>query len=358
MKSRARSMDSLRSVAILLVILAHTVLSYGAPEHLAPLQLGGTGVDLFFVLSGWLLGGLLFREAAKNGRIDIKRFWMRRWMRTLPAYYAVLFVSIGQRYLTRENVAFPWEFLVFFQNYDAPIKFFSVSWSLCVEEQFYLLIAPLLGLLTRTSRRTTTVCLLSLLLLPFVFRELLWYRSYYETHVRLDCCVAGVFLAHVHHQYKHLWARLTGLAPHMAVAALLAYGLFFVARYNRAWGIPDPDKLLLAVIFGAFVLVANASDLWRDRLYFPGAYYIATRSYALYLLHPEVLALLRRFGTGIPFVPYFAIAVVGSLTISEVLYRCVEKPTMDSRERFAFSRSGKKDTRQDTHVRTPVETFQ
>ena len=134
MDTRYRSMDLLRAIAITLVILAHSVFSYGAPEHLAPLQFGGTGVDLFFVLSGWLLGGLLFKEAEKNGNIDIKRFWIRRWMRTFPAYYAVLIIQVSQRYLTKDDVDFPWEYFVFVQNYSYPLDFFFFFWSLSVEE--------------------------------------------------------------------------------------------------------------------------------------------------------------------------------------------------------------------------------
>jgi len=339
MDRRYRSMDLLRAVAILLVILAHSILSYGAPAQIAPLQLGGTGVDLFFVLSGWLLGGLLFKEVEKTGKIDIRKFWIRRWMRTLPAYYAVLVLSIAQRYLTRDNVDFPWEYFVFVQNYDFPLSLLSVSWSLCVEEQFYLLIAPLLGLLAFFERRTTTITLLILLFLPFVFRQLDWYGHIKETHVRLDCCVAGVFLAHIYHQYRAMWLKVAGFAPQLAIGGVSLYILFFVARYFPQLGLKDPDKLVLAVIFGTWVMLANASSRWTERLYVPGTYYIATRSYALYLLHPEVLAILKKFFLGMPFPVYLVLAVVGSLMIAEILYRFVEKPIMDARESFGLSSS-------------------
>lgn len=337
MDKRYRSMDLLRSIAILMVILAHTILSYGAPSHLAPLQLGGTGVDLFFVLSGWLLGSLLFKEAAKNGEINVKRFWVRRWMRTLPAYYVVLVLSVCQRYLTKDGVEFPWEYFVFLQNYDYPLYFFSISWSLCVEEQFYLLIAPLLAFLTVMNKRMTTITLLILLLLPLFFRTMGWYDHSNETHVRLDCCVAGVFLAHIYHQYRSLWLKISRFAPQIAVISILFYLSFFVARYYPQLGITDPDNLVLAVIFASWVMLANTNSQWSEKLYLPGAYYIATRSYSLYLLHPEILALLKRFLSHVPFALYLVLAIVGSLIISEILYRFVEKPIMDSRERFTFS---------------------
>ena len=343
MEKRFRSLDLLRAVAILLVILAHTVLSYGAPKYLAPLQFGGTGVDLFFVLSGWLLGSLLFREAERDGGIDVRRFWARRWMRTLPAYYVVLFFTIGQRYLTKENVEFPWEYLFFLQNYDFPLSFFTVSWSLCVEEQFYLVIAPLLAVLTCLTRRVTTVILLIMLFTPFLFRHMGWYwNSTLETHVSIDGCVAGVFLAHIHHQYQTVWNRIATYAPHLAVASVLCYLLFFVGRYYPSLGIRDPDKLVLAVLFASWVMAANVNSKWINGLYVPGAYYIATRSYALYLLHPDILALLRRFLGPVPFAVYFLLALTGSLLLAEILYRCIEKPVMDAREKFSFSSGNKR----------------
>lgn len=340
MDKRYRSMDFLRSIAIVLVILAHTILSYGAPSLLAPLQLGGTGVDLFFVLSGWLLGGQLFKESERRGRIDVKRFWVRRWMRTLPAYFAILSVSIAQRYLTKDDVEFPWQYMLFVQNYQDSMEFFAISWSLCVEEQFYLLIAPLLALLCLTNRGTTTATLVVLLALPVIFRVNGWYDSMYQTHVRLDCCVAGVLLAQVKHQYKDVWGHLGRHASALMIGSVALYLMFYVARYFPEIGLTgNPDPLLLAFIFGAFVLFANSSDQNRERFYIPGSNYIATRSYALYLLHPEILAILNRFFLELNFVLYFALAMLGSIIVSEVLYRIVEKPFMDMRERFSFSRS-------------------
>ena len=338
MNTRYRSMDFLRTIAILLVLLAHTILSYGAPAHLAPLQLGGIGVDLFFVLSGWLLGGALIRESNREGIINIKRFWVRRWMRTLPAYYAVLIFSVGQRLITKDNVTFPTEYFIFTQNYHFPLEFFSISWSLAVEEQFYLIIAPLIAFLTTKKKMYSTVILLILLIIPFIFRELNLYSNPKETHVRIDGCVFGVLLAHIYYTYPAVWKRASTKAVIISVIASLAFVFFFVARYFPEWGVQDPDKLLLAFIFGSWVLLANSSKKWSELLYVPGAYYIATRSYSIYLLHPEVLALMKRIPIELPFVIYFGITLLGSLIVAEFLYRLVEKPLMDYRDRWSTSR--------------------
>ncbi len=338
MVKRYRSMDLLRAVAILMVLLAHAVFTYGAPISLAPLQLGGNGVDLFFVLSGWLLGGQLFKESLSRRTIDVKRFWMRRWMRTFPAYFVVLIILVLQRYLTKENVDFPWQYFIFIQNYYFPLDFFSISWSLGVEEQFYLFVALLLSILTRTRKEIVTVILFIILLLPFVFRELDYYSNPKETHVRLDCCVMGVFLAHIFYQYRPLWDKAVKFAPAIAILALVLYIGFYIARYFPELEISDPDKLLLAVIFGSWVVLSNASNYWSDMLYFPGANYIATRSYSLYLVHPEILAIQKRVMLDFPFLAFYAVTVVGGLLLAELLYRFVEQPVMNSRENFSFSK--------------------
>lgn len=338
MTHRILSMDLLRAAAIMLVLVGHVVLSYGAPSHLAFLQFGGTGVDLFFVLSGWLLGCQLFKELKKYNRVDIQKFWTRRWMRTIPAYYAVLFFSVLQQYITKENVSFPWEYFVFTQNYFYPLDFFSISWSLAVEEQFYLAIAPLVAFSAVLKPQKRTFILIGVLILPFIFRELGWHNNYQETHVRWDGCVMGVLLAHLYYTYPSFWKKLTHIAPSLALIALMAYIYNFYAHWDHNLPFRNPDKLLLAFMFGSWVLLANSDKAWARNLFFPGAQYIATRSYAMYLLHPEALALLNKVMPSAPFIIYLGLTLIITLILSELLYRIVEKPSMDIREKFTISR--------------------
>jgi len=251
-------MDFLRAIAILSVMLAHTVLSYGAPESLSMLQFGGTGVDLFFVLSGWLLGGQLFKELNRSQSIDVKRFWIRRWMRTLPAYYAVLCLTIVQLYLTKNNFSFPFAYLFFLQNYDAPLHFFSISWSLCVEEQFYLCVAPLLLFSRKLGKHPTTLLLVLLLIMPEVFRQLEWYGHKNETHVRLDGCVMGVMLANLKYNYVRGWQWLTKHITPIFVFSVFYYLFTYYAKTNSALTFLIPGKFILACMFGIWVVFANA----------------------------------------------------------------------------------------------------
>ena len=339
MQNRNVSLDLLRAIAILMVFIGHTLLSYGSPSHLSPLQFGGTGVDLFFVLSGWLIGYQLFKELNKFNNIDIKRFWIRRWMRTLPAYYAVLFFTVAQQYLTKANFSFPIEYLFFLQNYDHPINLFTVSWSLCVEEQFYLLIAPLVVLLTKTNRHNRTAILVVLMLLPSLFRELNLYESLKETHVRWDCCVMGVLLANICYSYPNFWKKLLSVGPKAALIALIIYLSFYYFRWNPNELISDPSKLLLAFIFGTWILWANASHISFNKPSNAIIYYISTRSYAIYLLHPDALAVCKRLLIDQHFSLYIITAFIISCVAAEVLYRCIENPIMNIRSKFSFSNS-------------------
>lgn len=341
MHSRVLRLDLLRAFAITTVFVAHTVLSYGAPDSLAWLQFGGTGVDLFFVLSGWLIGYQLFNELAKHGDIDVKRFWIRRWMRTLPAYYAVLLFTIIQLSLTKDDFAFPWRYFVFLQNYDYPLTFFTVSWSLCVEEQFYLAIAPVIVFLSRFSANQRTVILLVILALPSFFREFDSHQSLYETHVRWDCCIMGILLANLYFSHKSIWQWLSRHAVTLMFVATLVYISFYVNRLLPQLEFSDPSKFILAFVFACWLIWANQTKSARIFAE-PVVLYISTRSYAIYLLHPDALAVCKRLISDAPFLVYFILAVTLSCIAAEVLYRCIEQPIMQARAKFKWSCSRSK----------------
>lgn len=333
------ALDCFRALAIMLVFTGHTINSLGSPQVLAPLQFGGTGVDLFFVLSGWLIGNQLLIEKKKYGNVEIRRFWYRRWMRTLPAYYAVLSLTILQQFLTKDTFDFPWAYLFFLQNYQVNLDIFYVSWSLSVEEQFYLLIAPLMVLLFRTPKSIQILILLSLFLSPLIFRLLGWYQSSIETHVRLDCCAMGVLLAYVKHHLTYLWCKLTHCIRVVFPIAVLTYLMFYVARYNPDWGFNDPDKLVLALIFGTWIVWADQTKYSEDVKLKSLVMHVSTRSYAMYLLHVDALAITKRFISKDFIIFYYLTALVITLVLSEILYRAVEVPIMEARKRFKFSMS-------------------
>ena len=146
-------LDIVRSTAILLVLASHSLFFlfpfYGRQLVEVFGVFGSYGVEIFFVLSGFLIGQLVIKEVlSPPGLRGLGHFWVRRWFRTLPPYYLVLAIR------TLTGHPFHWRFLVFLQNFDAKVlSSFPVSWSLSIEEWFYLLTPLLLLLAFMGSRR-------------------------------------------------------------------------------------------------------------------------------------------------------------------------------------------------------------
>jgi peptidoglycan/LPS O-acetylase OafA/YrhL len=335
MSKRNGSLDVLRALAIVWVVNCHIVSAYGKAPHLSVLQLGGKGVDLFFALSGWLLGRQLLNELHHRGSIDVRRFWYRRWLRTLPAYYAVLLPTLAWQFLAKDPSWRLGSFVAFGQNYLTRMPCFGVSWSLCVEEHFYLLIAPLLVVLFRF--RTTVLLLPFLLITPPVCRAMGWYHSLEQTHVRWDQCAIGVVLSYFSVFQPKIWKRLCRWAPVAALGGIALVCINIMLRLHPAWGMGDFNTTCWTFIFASWVLLGNSSDFWRTNFrYFP-IRYLADRAYSLYLLHVESFAILKRFGE-LSFLQYMVLSWMISLVLAEVLYRTVELPFMNLREKLASTR--------------------
>jgi peptidoglycan/LPS O-acetylase OafA/YrhL len=332
MHSRNSSLDLLRSLAIILVVNAHTASILGQTGYLHVFQLGGVGVDLFFVLSGWLLGQMLLQELRTTDGIDVKRFWYRRWMRTLPAYYVVLALTFLWQIVRKNNWDLCWSFLLFCQNYSTTFPYFKISWSLCVEEHFYLIIGPLLLIVFRF--RFSVWLLPVMMAIPSVCRHMGWYHDLVETHVRYDECGAGVLLAYCSEYLPSCWRSLCRYAPALALGGFMAACYNVVLRVYPSWGKGDLPITVWCLIFSSFVLLANSGAFWKHKLRFPLFRYLADRSYAVYLLHPEALAIIKYGGTMSP-VLVFILAWGLSLAFAEVLYRAVERPFIQAREWFS-----------------------
>jgi peptidoglycan/LPS O-acetylase OafA/YrhL len=333
---RARNawLDSLRAFAILAVVCCHITSTFSQRHPsansgwLAIAGIGGHGVDLFFVLSGWLLGSLLLEERRVTATIDVWRFWKRRWLRTLPAYYAVLLLTLGQRGFQRSWQVDDGFYFIFLQNYAfSELPFLGISWSLCIEEQFYLLIGPLLLLLP--SRAMIASVLGLLVALPALARWWLADPTTCLTHLRLDACALGVFLAHLHLSFPKIWVRLQGAA---LWGILLGGGLILIMMTRRYHGFSgDLPLLVYALLSGLLVVQAQGGEFWRTRATHPLLEYVAVRSYSLYLVHIEALAIARR----LPIESYLLFSIVCwvmSLMLAELLYRLVERPWMNYRD--------------------------
>jgi peptidoglycan/LPS O-acetylase OafA/YrhL len=206
MKTRNRSFDVLRGVAILLVLGRHYDYRYIRIWH----SIGWAGVDLFFVLSGFLISGLLFSEYKNTGYISIRRFWTRRALKIYPPFYILILLTVAYCWFAYRSI--PYQVLgdiFFLQNY-AP-RLWGHGWSLAIEEHFYIALPLLLAAMIRISKNKgnpfrsipmisvglTVLCLF--LRISASHRTVHWEELAFPTHLRVDALFAGVTLGYYHH---------------------------------------------------------------------------------------------------------------------------------------------------------------
>ena len=148
-KSRVFGLDVYRAVAILLVVMSHASYFTGSMFSWLPSIPLPDGVELFFVLSGFLIGTILIKtleESERFGYRELFHFWKRRWFRTLPNYYLILlvyYILVSNSIIGGDDAIeqFNWKFLVFAQNlYESFYGFYLESWSLSIEEWFYIIL--------------------------------------------------------------------------------------------------------------------------------------------------------------------------------------------------------------------------
>jgi peptidoglycan/LPS O-acetylase OafA/YrhL len=348
---RKGNLDLVRAIAIGLVLIHHCIqMSPITTPWLRETAIYGQyGVDLFFVLSGWLIGGLYWRERIKYGDVRIFRFWARRWMRTIPPYLAALVASWLAVYIARRE-PFDFGYLIFLQNYYQQIPFFLVSWSLCVEEHFYLLV-PLVFLLLGNfsySRRNASLFvavliagpLMRLVVYPYVPHDFGFALT--ATHLHMSGLVLGMFLSYFAIAAPEDFKSVVRIAPYIVAAS--AIGLVVLGTQGGGakyvlW------ETTIAIFFAGGLLLAVSKAEIGERLaaiVFP----IAVTSYSIYLTHPLALhatnELMRRFSLTGP-LPYFLLAAALIVISTVSFYFVFERASIEVRDLYWPSRD--RDTR-------------
>jgi peptidoglycan/LPS O-acetylase OafA/YrhL len=362
-EKRNSGLDAVRSMAIIMVLISHITILLPGPlsQRLWHLGiLGYYGVELFFVLSGFLIGRILLEmfAASKTGYTQaalLSNFYLRRWYRTLPLYYLIL--ACNTIYWAKMNfLGFPavkhpdWRYLVFLQNYQffklPEITFFPESWSLAIEEWFYLFF-PLFIIFLKKITQRNSVKYMGLYLGGFIAALLcarIWYVYQYNPlfdlgvrkniFLRLDSLGIGIFTAYVAMYFPALHRKMA--ETKIQIPAYL--GLVAVAVYFWLVGWTGWDNSLFARTF----MLDIVSILFA--LTTTGAYYLCRKeikfftivskiSYALYLVHLPTFATLGYFfaayiSTPITVLPAIMAAFLLSGSLSYGLYYRFERPIM------------------------------
>ena len=361
---RLHGLDTLRALAVTLVVLHHYTLFVSNDDDTFGWvgRIGWAGVDLFFALSGYLIGNQIFAALKTDAGLSLKAFYARRLLRTLPNYFVVLAIYfMWPAWGENAALAPAWRYLSFTQNLGlAPGTAFSHSWSLAIEEQFYLLLPALAltGLALRLRIGAGWLFVGCVIAAGMLVRARLWsghvdahpygtyfyYKLiYYSSFCRLDELVAGVALALMKNHHPDAWARVTGHGNRTLAAGLMMTGLtfwlFLDDRYGFAatvFGFP-----LLAIGFGLLILAALSQRCWLRDLRIPGAGRLAVWSYAIYLMHRGASAVaigpLQKLGYGPQTGVAMALVLGLSVLSGWLLYRLVETPFMALRERYVPS---------------------
>ena len=346
-------------------MLYHASLFGLASQDYWVVRFGWMGVDLFFVLSGFLIAGQLLRPWAQGLRPDYPRFLSRRLLRTLPAYIAVVALYFAFPVLRdRVDIQPLWRFLTFTQNYGlipSPPKAFSHAWSLCVEEHFYLVFPATVALLAmRPTKSRVVAAVLAVLLAGMALRGYLWLKDvavlpfdmasqarggrfmtliYYPTWTRLDGLLAGVCAAAVQVFRPSWWRSLTARPNLLLVAGIVGVGVAAVFMKGQIFAFL-PTVLgypLLSASLGFMVIAGTQSGSLIGRFAIPGAGALATGAYSFYLIHKIVFAAFWK-ATSTWTTSHGALALIAALVLAgaagAILYWLVERPFLKLRDRL------------------------
>ena len=374
MVKRILGLDILRSIAILVVLLMHSG-HFLVPLFKVPVVgivirrlvgimnfMGELGVELFFNLSGFLIGTILIKTFLKTD-FDfkiIKNFWIRRWFRTLPNYYLFLFLNvIFFVIINRENL-FYFEYIVFLQNFTSKIyPFFKESWSLAIEEWFYLTLPPLILILKKIMRnynpkKILFVTFLIYFLIFFIHKTIAVFSgNISETRgvviYRLDTMIIGVFMSYFVHYYKERIFYYKNVLLFISVTLfIISFVLLIGGEYpginlSKFYWFGKLKNILLLNLFAIsfsllipyFLNIETSKNAFINKLFT----LVSEISYSLYLIHFSILDVLlfSRFQNDTvlsSLIIYFSY-MSATFGLSLIIYKYYEMPLTKLREKLS-----------------------
>lgn len=326
------------------------------------------GMDLFFLLSGFLIGSILLRSLDTTGKLDLGRFYVRRICRTFPPYYVVLaYLALVTPLSAVQRANLPYEVVyatnIVSKTHGDVIMFWG--WSLALEEQFYLAVPGLFWVLHKLRTDRARVVLLVVLALGALALRLyklyfqgpwtdgeLYSRLYFRVLTRYDALVWGVLLCLIVQRWGDRIRAWLSAPSARALLAIPALGILWILHTPDLFG-PAHTQLvhvlswgtLTSVMYYAFVLLLLQGEGWLARFFSAHVFrQVGTLGYGVYLVHiPLCYGLLVPFmrsgaARSMPVVVAWVLGLVlvlaTSFVLAYVLHVLVEKPTLRWRQRL------------------------
>jgi peptidoglycan/LPS O-acetylase OafA/YrhL len=342
---RIDNLDLIRASAITVVVLFHTSQMLGGENFIGFMykfvQVGKYGVDLFFVLSGFLIGRLYWNELLDSGTVNVARFILRRIFRTYLPYLMALFLSFGAIWISKHQ-SFDLGYLFFAQNYYNQMPFFLVSWSLCVEEHFYVLL-PLILIFTQKVKPQKVLLILSILsFIPLLLRfSLIEYDDlhafgYYitATHFRFEGLILGVAASHVF-TYSPKISKLIGNIYFNNGIIFSVFFMVIVLPFVNDKFIYYIGLSIIALSFCALVL-SFATRYPFAIAQNPVVKLLAISSYSIYLTHALVIhiVLIMSKKLGLNHFLTWLTMIAMIFIIGHTFYILVEKKSLVLRDKL------------------------
>ncbi len=362
---RNQSLDILRFIAVFLVIGRHfPPLGENCSSSLYKIgelwtRGGWVGVDLFFVLSGFLVSGLLFSDYKKNDSLSIGRFYIRRGFKIYPAFYfffittLIVWLVFNPQAISKLNI---FAEVVFLQNYIGGIWWHT--WSLAVEEHFYFILPVVLLLILKYKKSsrdpfrpivpiTIAVCILLLILRIANGYYYSWNppRFLTPTHLRIDSLLFGVLISYFYHFHRSVFDKFAEkYKPALFIAGLCLLIPAFVFELETTPFIYTFGFALFYLGSGALLCAAISSKVLDSHLL--GIFgYVGSHSYSVYLWHAPVmqwgiLIICKKiFGNALNCTLIVALTVILSFVVGIVAAKIIEMPFLKIRDRFFPSKN-------------------
>ncbi|MEO8771218.1 MAG: acyltransferase, partial [Ferruginibacter sp.] len=360
---RLYGLDHLRTLAILFVFLYHYSHLFPHPGWTSPIgKFGWTGVDLFFVLSGYLISSQLFEMIKAGRKISFPVFFIKRFFRIIPAYLFVLAIYFCIPYAREWEALAPiWKYISFTQNLGLDLRTqrtFSHAWSLCIEEQFYLALPiTLIGLVYFKTIKKAFLLLIALFIFGFMIRFYsynhlvepfidtdggwsYWYTwIYYPTYCRLDGLLTGVSIAALFVFRPLIKERICQFGNWLLLLSVIVLtGAYFLCMEETSFEASVFGFPLVSFGYGFMLMGAVSPKSIFYKFNSKTTTILATLSYPIYLTHKIVIHITQdqfsKTGIDVNGNLMFLICIITCFIAAWMLNRLIEKPFLRLRDKL------------------------